>query len=115
MGGEVPLPFVLFSLFRTLFRPMPRNAEIKRQTAETNITLRLELDGTGTSQVQTGVGFFDHMLTLLAKHGLFDLTVDAQGTCMSITTIRSRMSASASASAGPRAGRQAAASPATAR
>jgi len=58
---------------------MPRHAEIARQTAETDITLRLELDGTGVSQIETGVGFFDHMLTLLAKHGLFDLTVKAVG------------------------------------
>ena len=58
---------------------MPRNAEIKRQTAETDITLRLELDGAGAAKIETGVGFFDHMLTLLAKHGLFDLTVHAQG------------------------------------
>jgi imidazoleglycerol-phosphate dehydratase len=58
---------------------MPRHAEISRRTAETDITLRLEVDGTGAAQIETGVGFFDHMLTLLAKHGLFDLTVSAQG------------------------------------
>lgn len=58
---------------------MPRNAEIKRRTAETDITLRLELDGTGASNIRTGVGFFDHMLTLFARHGLFDLAVDAHG------------------------------------
>ena len=58
---------------------MPRTAQIQRQTAETNITLSLDLDGSGQSQIQTGVGFFDHMLTLLAKHSLMDLTVQAQG------------------------------------
>jgi imidazoleglycerol-phosphate dehydratase len=58
---------------------MPRTAQIQRRTAETDIRLELNLDGTGQSQIQTGVGFFDHMLTLLAKHGAFDLTVAAQG------------------------------------
>ena len=58
---------------------MTRNATIQRKTAETEIRLTLELDGTGAAQIATGVGFFDHMLTLFAKHGLFDLTVAAQG------------------------------------
>ena len=58
---------------------MPRTAQIQRQTAETNVTLSLDLDGSGQSQIQTGVGFFDHMLTLLAKHSFIDLTVQAQG------------------------------------
>lgn len=58
---------------------MPRTAQIQRQTAETNVSLSLDLDGSGQSQIQTGVGFFDHMLNLLAKHSLFDLTVQAQG------------------------------------
>ena len=57
----------------------PRSASIQRKTAETDIALTLALDGSGQVQVATGVGFFDHMLTLLAKHGLFDLTVDAKG------------------------------------
>jgi imidazoleglycerol-phosphate dehydratase len=56
-----------------------RTAEIHRQTAETNISLKLNLDGTGQSQLNTGVGFLDHMLTLFAKHGLFDLTVSCDG------------------------------------
>ena len=56
---------------------VPRSASILRQTAETDISLTLALDGSGQSQIATGVGFFDHMLTLLAKHGLFDLTVEA--------------------------------------
>ena len=58
---------------------MSRSATVSRQTAETNITLTLDLDGTGQPQISTGIGFFDHMLTLLARHGLFNLPVDAQG------------------------------------
>jgi len=58
---------------------MGRSAEIFRKTHETDVRLSLELDGSGTSQVQTGIGFFDHMLTLLARHGLFDLEVAADG------------------------------------
>ncbi|MDB5309684.1 MAG: hisB [Gemmataceae bacterium] len=58
---------------------MPRTAHIHRETAETAIELDLNLDGTGKVQVSTGVGFFDHMLTHIAKHGLFDLTVNAKG------------------------------------
>ena len=58
---------------------MPRTAKIHRQTAETNIELSLDLDGTGQIQIVTGIGFFDHMLTLLAKHSLIDLKVEAQG------------------------------------
>lgn len=56
-----------------------RNASIDRVTAETNISLTLNLDGTGTSQLKTGCGFLDHMLTLFAKHGRFDLTVTCEG------------------------------------
>ena len=58
---------------------MPRTAEIARETAETRIRLTLNIDGTGAAEIRTGVGFFDHMLTLLAKHGLFDLAVEAEG------------------------------------
>lgn len=58
---------------------MSRTAIIQRKTTETNITLKLDLDGTGQSRCDTGVGFFDHMLTLLAKHAVIDLTVSAQG------------------------------------
>lgn len=58
---------------------MPRTASIRRQTAETIIELSLDLDGTGQAQIVTGIGFFDHMLTLLAKHSLIDLKVEAQG------------------------------------
>lgn len=58
---------------------MSRNARIERETNETQIQLALNLDGTGISKVQTGVGFLDHMLELLAKHGVLDLEVQATG------------------------------------
>jgi imidazoleglycerol-phosphate dehydratase len=58
---------------------MSRTAEIRRDTAETKIHLTLNLDGSGTSDVATGVGFLDHMLTLFARHGLVDLTVRCDG------------------------------------
>jgi imidazoleglycerol-phosphate dehydratase len=58
---------------------MARTANLRRETGETKIGLSLELDGSGASNVHTGVGFFDHMLVLLAKHSLFDLTVQAEG------------------------------------
>jgi imidazoleglycerol-phosphate dehydratase len=57
----------------------PRSAHIVRETAETRIELALGLDGGGSAEVTTGIGFFDHMLTLLAKHSLFDLRLAAQG------------------------------------
>ena len=56
-----------------------RIAEINRTTAETDIRLRLNLDGTGLSQIDTGCGFMDHMLTLFARHGRFDLSVQCKG------------------------------------
>lgn len=56
-----------------------RNATIDRKTAETDITLSLSLDGKGTADIQTGCGFLDHMLTLFARHGRFDLTVRCVG------------------------------------
>ena len=56
-----------------------RTAEIVRNTAETKISLGLNLDGTGQSDIRTKVGFLDHMLTLFAKHGRFDLTVSCDG------------------------------------
>lgn len=58
---------------------MFREASIERKTSETSIRLRLVVDGSGVSQIATGIPFFDHMLTLFAKHGLFDLDVTAQG------------------------------------
>src|SRR5579885_2475529 len=58
---------------------MARTTRVRRETGETRIDLALDLDGTGRADVATGVGFFDHMLTLLAKHSLIDLTVKAEG------------------------------------
>jgi len=60
-------------------RTTKRVATVSRKTAETDISIALAIDGTGLSRIGTGVGFFDHMLTLFAKHGLFDLTVKAKG------------------------------------
>lgn len=56
-----------------------RTGEINRKTAETDIRLKLGLDGSGKSAIDTGVGFLDHMLTLFASHGRFDLTIQCQG------------------------------------
>ena len=56
-----------------------RTAEIRRETAETSISLSLSLDGSGMSEIDTGVGFLDHMLTLFARHGRMDLRVKADG------------------------------------
>ena len=56
-----------------------RTAEINRKTAETDISLKINLDGTGVSQCSTGCGFLDHMLTLFSKHGRFDLNVTCVG------------------------------------
>src|SRR5216683_5447257 len=67
------------SLFPRHDSLMPRTARVHRETTETQITLGLDLDGTGRADVATGVGFFDHMLTLLAKHSLIDLTIQAKG------------------------------------
>ncbi|MBC8095485.1 MAG: imidazoleglycerol-phosphate dehydratase HisB [Akkermansiaceae bacterium] len=57
----------------------PRQAALKRVTKETSIQLRLNLDGSGKSSIKTGVPFFDHMLTLFAKHAVMDLTLDCKG------------------------------------
>ena len=60
-----------------------RNAEIQRKTAETDIVLSLELDGSGKAEIQTGCGFMDHMLTLFASHGRFDIALTCNGdTCV---------------------------------
>ena len=56
-----------------------RSADLTRKTGETDISLAINLDGTGVSSVSTGCGFLDHMLTLFAKHGRFDLTVTCKG------------------------------------
>lgn len=58
---------------------MSRTAEINRKTKETDITLSLNLDGTGKSDIDTGIGFLDHMLDQIARHGLFDLTLKCNG------------------------------------
>ncbi len=58
---------------------MPRTATIARKTAETDIKLALDLDGSGKAEVSSGVGFLDHMLTHIARHGLFDLSVQCKG------------------------------------
>ena len=58
---------------------MSRKAALRRETAETDIALELELDGTGKAEIDSGVGFLDHMLTLLARHGRFDLRLRCRG------------------------------------
>lgn len=58
---------------------MKRTAKVKRKTTETDIALSLNIDGTGKAKVKTGIAFLDHMLTLFAKHGLFDLEIKAKG------------------------------------
>jgi imidazoleglycerol-phosphate dehydratase len=58
---------------------MMRSATVKQQTKETSVRLTLNLDGTGQHDIQTGIGFLDHMLTHIAAHGLFDLSVQASG------------------------------------
>ncbi len=63
----------------TLPTTSPRTAEVTRKTAETNITVKVNLDGTGVAQLSTGIGFFDHMLDQIARHGLIDLHIAAQG------------------------------------
>lgn len=57
----------------------PRQAQIERETAETSVFVSLVLDGTGQAEISTGIGALDHALTLFARHGLFDLTIRAQG------------------------------------
>ena len=58
---------------------MSRFAEVTRKTGETDITVKIEIDGSGKTDVNTGIGFFDHMLSAIARHGFFDLTVNAKG------------------------------------
>ena len=59
--------------------PSPRMAEVTRNTAETQIRVAINLDGTGSSRLSTGIGFFDHMLDQIARHGLIDLDIQAVG------------------------------------
>ncbi len=58
---------------------MSRSAEVQRNTKETQIRVRVDLDGTGAAKLATGIGFFDHMLDQVARHGLIDLEVEAKG------------------------------------
>ena len=69
---------------------MTRTAKINRKTAETDIQLTLDLDGAAASEIDTGVGFLDHMLELFARHGSFGLQVQAVVICMSTNTTRSK-------------------------
>jgi imidazoleglycerol-phosphate dehydratase len=58
---------------------MPRTARVERATSESKVVVEIDLDGSGRAHVSTGVGFYDHMLTAVARHGLLDLTVEADG------------------------------------
>ncbi len=58
---------------------MTRSAQVKRKTAETDIDLRLTVDGSGEVEIQTGIGFFDHMLILMCKHGFMNMTLNCKG------------------------------------
>ena len=62
-----------------LTQHLPRTAEVSRNTAETKITVKVNLDGTGQAKLATGIGFFDHMLDQIARHGLLDLDIHAVG------------------------------------
>lgn len=76
--GQIRIPSAARRRERGL-APAPRRARLERRTAETQITVRLTLDGQGRYQVATGIRFFDHMLELFARHGGFDLAVQARG------------------------------------
>ncbi|CAN7412240.1 imidazoleglycerol-phosphate dehydratase HisB [Pseudorhodoferax sp. LjRoot39] len=67
------------SLVPTPTAPLARIAEVSRNTAETKITVRVNLDGTGQAKLATGIGFFDHMLDQIARHGLLDLDIAVEG------------------------------------
>ena len=58
---------------------MGRIGRVERTTKETDIAIAIDLDGTGSTDVDTGIGFFDHMLTAFGRHGLFDLSVEVKG------------------------------------
>ncbi len=73
-----------------------RKGAVERKTKETSIEVEIDLDGTGVSDISTGVGFFDHMLDQLARHSLIDVTIGPRATDTSTTTTRSRTSASRS-------------------
>ena len=61
------------------FAASPRVADVQRNTSETQIRVRINLDGSGKAQLSTGIGFFDHMLDQIARHGLIDLEIEAKG------------------------------------
>ena len=65
--------------FNQAANPAPRTAEVSRNTAETKITVKVNLDGTGDSKLHTGIGFFDHMLDQIARHGMIDIDIRAEG------------------------------------
>ena len=65
-----------------------RTATIRRETRETQIEITLNLDGHGHAQIDTGIGFLDHMLHALARHARFDLTVKPKGICLSMSIIQ---------------------------
>jgi imidazoleglycerol-phosphate dehydratase len=71
--------YALTELPEALAKRAERSAEVVRNTAETEITVRINLDGTGQSRLHTGIGFLDHMLDQIARHGLMDLNIDAEG------------------------------------
>ncbi|HEU4681838.1 MAG TPA: imidazoleglycerol-phosphate dehydratase HisB [Gemmatimonadales bacterium] len=73
-----PLPLTAHP-FHLYCYTMPRSAEVTRTTNETDLRVRIDIDGHGQASIRTGIGFFDHMLTAFAKHGLMDLTVEARG------------------------------------
>ena len=60
-------------------QPLPRIAEVQRNTAETRIAVRVNLDGTGKARLHSGIGFLDHMLDQIARHGLIDLDIECAG------------------------------------
>src|SRR5690606_7883010 len=62
-----------------LLSKLERKANVIRKTSETNISITLDLDGTGVTDIDTGLKFFDHMLEQISKHGLIDLTIEAEG------------------------------------
>ena len=68
------------NLVTTAAAPLPRTAEVKRNTAETRIAVRVNLDGTGKASLNSGIGFLDHMLDQIARHGLIDLHIDGHHT-----------------------------------
>jgi imidazoleglycerol-phosphate dehydratase len=71
--------YPLTELPESMANRLPRIADVVRNTAETKISVRVNLDGTGEARLHTGIGFFDHMLDQIARHGLIDLNIDADG------------------------------------